>query len=250
MGLLPARPAGAILVPMIPRFALFAALAALFASPAWAAERRVQIGSFERLRVEGPFEVRVTTGRSPGGGIVADPHVIERIEVRVDGTTLVVRMGSDGWGERPRVAVDAPPVITLSTPSLAAATVFAGGKVTVTRMKGTRLDLAVSGAGQIALEQADAEQVNATLIGTGSITLGGRTSRARLLSNGPGTIDAGDLQADQLVVNLDGSGETRAQARYTAQVTNTGLGRVIIAGNAKCTVKAAAGGPVSCGPNL
>lgn len=226
------------------------AVLALYSAPAPAAERRVGIGSFERIRVDGPFEVRVATGRSPGASVSGDRDLIERIEVRVEGTTLIVRMGSNGWGERPYVAAETAPVITLTTPSLVAATVFSGGRITIGRMRGQRVDLTVSGSGTLALTTADAEQLNASVIGTGTITLGGRATRARLLTNGPGAIDAGALSVNELVVRLDGPGETRAQARYSAQVTNTGLGKVTIAGNAKCTVKALAGGPVTCGPKL
>ena len=45
----------------------------------------------------------------------------------------------------------------------------------------------------------------------------------------------------------DGVGETRASARRTAQVTNSGAGSVTVAGTAACTVRAAATGPVICG---
>ncbi|MEG8053321.1 hypothetical protein QP185_08780 [Sphingomonas aerolata] len=41
-------------------------------------------------------------------------------------------------------------------------------------MKGMRLDLAVSGAGSLAVNDAQADQLNATVIGTGRMTLAGR----------------------------------------------------------------------------
>ena len=50
-----------------------------------------------------------------------------------------------------------------------------------------------------------------------------------------------------VAVLLDGPGETKAAARYTAHITNLGLGAVAVAGSPKCTVVARAGGPVACG---
>jgi hypothetical protein len=94
---------------------------------------------------------------------------------------------------------------------------------------------------------AVADQVNATVIGTGTVTLAGRAARARYVMNGAGRIDAGELNAGTVSVLLDGPGEIKAQARYDANVTNTGLGAVSIAGSPKCTVRARAGGPVACG---
>jgi hypothetical protein len=110
-----------------------------------------------------------------------------------------------------------------------------------------RVNVTVSGNGSLALAAADTDQLNATLIGTGQMSLAGRAARARLVTRGPGAIDASALAVNDLTVHLDGVGETRAAARYTAQVTNSGLGMVTVTGNAKCRVNAAAGGPVTCG---
>lgn len=227
---------------------LFAALM-LLASPAFAqasaGSRTVSVGSFDRIRVEGPFEVRVATG-SPRVTITG-PSGDDGVMVRVDGTTLSIRKGTGGWVERPQGSGQAPVVVTLSTPGLVSASVAAGGRMTIAKMRGMRIDVTVSGSGSLALAAADTDQLNATLIGTGLMSLAGRAARARLITSGPGMIDASGLAVNDLTVHLDGVGETRAAARYTAQVTNSGLGTVTITGNAKCRVDAAAGGPVVCG---
>ncbi len=122
--------------------------------------------------------------------------------------------------------------------------------MTIGRMKGDRIDLSISGAGDIAVTAADAGVLNATVIGSGTMSIGGRATHARLLTNGVGTIEAAALQADDLYVRLDGPGATRARARYTAEVSNTGLGTVLIDGNPRCTIKAIARDRVTCGPKL
>lgn len=222
----------------------------LLSSPALAApvaSRTEAVGSFDRIRVEGPFEVRVTIG-SPRATIAGDPRIIEGVAVRIDGTTLSVRKGTGGWGEQPRSGAGAGPiVVTLSTPGLVSASVAAGGRLTIARMRGMKVDVTVSGNGSLSLAAADTDQLNATLIGTGQMALAGRAARARLIASGPGAIDASGLAVNDLIVHLDGVGEVKAAARYTAEVTNSGLGTVTVAGNAKCRVDAAAGGPVVCG---
>jgi hypothetical protein len=222
----------------------------LMAAPAHAAERNWGIGSFDRLRVDGPFEVRVTTGGPPRARAQAsDPRVLERLSIEVRGGILVLRLQGEGWAGLDK-ALDAPPVITLSSPTLSSVTLFSGSRVTVAGMKGARVALSVTGSGVVAVSGVETEALEATLIGTGSITAAGRASRARLSTNGPGSIDAAGLDASDLFVSVDGAGETRAKARYTAQIVSNGLGRITVGGSPKCTVRATAGGPVRCGEGL
>lgn len=217
------------------------------ALPAGAAERIVYVGSFDRLRVQGPFDVRLVTGHAPAAVLTGDRAIIDAIDVQVEGGTLILRSAIGRWQEKPRTAAAVPVSIALATPTLAAASVLGGGKLAVDRMRNARLDLSVTGAGSLTVGEAIADTADATLIGGGTITIGGRAGKARLMTNGSGAIDAGALDAGDLVVRLDGPGATRARARYTASIVNTGLGQITVAGQPKCTVKADAGGPVSCG---
>ena len=97
------------------------------------------------------------------------------------------------------------------------------------------------------LTGADADQLIATVIGSGSMTLGGRAAKVRLLTSGAGGIAADRLLADDLTVRVEGTGATSAAARYTANVTTAGIGGVTVLGTPACTVKSLAGGPIQCG---
>lgn len=222
-------------------------LLALLPVAAQAADRPVFVSSFDRLRVDGPFKVTVVAGRSPAARISGDARQLDAVEVMLDGTTLVIRPKPDRWQEQPRSPAAAPVTVTLATPGIASIAVIGGGEVTVAGRRSTRLDLSVTGAGTIALTGADADQANATVIGNGRIALAGRAAKTRLLVNGAGRIEAAALDAGELTVRVDGPGETLARARFTATVTNTGLGHVAIAGTPRCVVKSDVGGPVTCG---
>lgn len=228
------------------RFALLALLLAA-ATPAAATDRVFSVGSYDRVRVDGPFEIRIVTGGSPRATASGDRELIERLTIAVNGTLLTVRLGSSGWAEMPRRSTRTPPVITLSTPRLSSLAISAGARATVTRMAAQRIDLRVIGSGTLTVDRADTDQLNAALTGSGTMTLGGRANRATLLADGAGTIDASALDVKDLIVRLEGAGEMRAAARYTAQVTSNGLGRVTVSGDATCMVRALSGGPVTCG---
>lgn len=221
----------------------------LFSLPcaAQAAEHRYAFGSYDRVRIEGPFEVNITTGVPPGALATGDARTIDGLDIAVQGATLIVRMGHQGWGETPVGAARARPVITLTTPALSAAFINGGARVTIVGMKAQRVDLSVNGSGTVTVGGADTDQLFATIIGAGTMTLSGRAARARLVTNGAGNVDASGLAVNDLSILQDGTGETRAAARYTAQVNSTGLGHVVVTGRPKCLVHAAAGGPVECG---
>lgn len=233
---------------IVPALTALAALATLNPAVASAADRSIGIGSFDRLRVDGPFLVTVTTGRSPGARISGKSAGILDVEVRNEGGTLTVRRATTGrWTEQGAPSASEPVTVALSTPALTGAAVVGGGKVTIDRMKGVRVDLSVTGPGAITLAALDAEEARAQLIGSGSLTVAGKATTVRLTTNGPGTIDAARLDAGDLVVGLDGLGETSARARYSAQVSSTGLGTISIAGRPKCVVRALSSAPITCG---
>lgn len=227
--------------------AFLAAALALVATPAFAADRSIAIGSFDRVRVDGAYAVTIATGGSPHATLTGSEAQIAQTQLETNGTTLVIHAGMREFGAPIATRAAQPLTIALSTPTLAAVTVIGGATVSVDRLRGPRADLSVSGAGAIRVAAAETDQLNATVIGNGSVMVAGRARAARLITNGPGTIDAAGLDAGDLVVRLDGTGETTGQARYVATIDNSGLGHVTIGGSPHCVVRNQAGGPVECG---
>lgn len=217
----------------------------LSAIPAGAAERSVAITNFDRVRIDGPFAVTLTTRASPNARISGDPRVLEIVSVTFDGGTLVVRRDATAAARAPK---NAPaPTIELFTRDLRAAAVIGSGRLSVTGpVAAARVDLTVTGAGTITATELSADQLVATLIGTGELTLGGTARSARLLANGAGAISAEGLIANDANVRTDGSTAVTVTARYTASATSTGLGPITILGKPECKVRAVAGGPISC----
>lgn len=220
----------------------------LVSGAAQAAERRYAVGSFDRIRVEGPFDVRLATGRSPGASAAGDAHATDDLDIRVEGTTLIVRAGVNGWGEQPVAGSPGAAVVSVSTGMIRGAVVVGGGRLTIGGpVRGQRIDLSLTGSGSLGVAGLDADQLFVALLGSGDIALAGKAAKVRLTTSGPGRIAAAPLDAGDLIVRLDGNGETVATARYTANVTTTGIGSATIYGTPACTVKAMAGGPISCG---
>lgn len=215
------------------------------AAPAAAESRRIGVGSFDRVRIEGAYRVAITTGASPAAAIAGDDG--NGVDLRAEGGTLVIRRTSlNQWGER-GTAASAPVTITLSTPALVAASVAGGAEVTVTRMQGPRVELALGGGGALIVDAVQTDQLNAQLVGDGRIALAGRAGNARLTASGAGAIDAAKLDVGDLIATHQGLGQIAARARYSAQVSNAGLGSVTVAGKPKCRLVGQPSGTVQCG---
>jgi hypothetical protein len=223
------------------RWLALLALALLTAS-ASPQEKTFLVTGFERVRVDGPFTVEIVQG--PSRAIASgDPKLLERLDIHVDGTTLVVGAGAEGWNLARGEAVGSPR-ITLTTPALRGLLVNGGGQVRVQDMRGARVDVAVSGGGSIEVDALQADDLNLTLTGTGTITVAGTSRRARIRSNGAGSIDAANLQAGDATIVSESSGEMTVGVRYTVRVFALGLGRVGIGGTPSCTISGP--GPVEC----
>lgn len=211
----------------------------LLTAAAAPSERSFMVGSFERLRVDGPFDVTVITG-SPRASASGEQRALDQVSVRVDGTTLYVGAGALGAGQ-PAAAAK----ITISVPALSAVLVNGGGRVRIAEMRGARVDLALNGAGSLDVGTVQADEAIVNLTGTGAVTLGGKAARARLRAYGAGSIDAGDLTANEATIVSETSGNMRLGVRYTAQVMAMGAGGVAITGAPECRVSGT--GPVDCG---
>lgn len=214
------------------------------AAPAAASERRFMLTEFDRIRLSGPFVVEVTTNGPPGAVVRGDGRAIDRVNLRVDGGMLVIApstMGWDGW----RDAREGQLVIRVSSRKLSGARVFGGGRLTVDRLTGQRIDLGLSGAGRIEIGEVAGDQLAGTLTGSGVMVLnGGSVRSARFVTQGAGSIDASGMNASDLSVQSQSAGDSSFTASLTANVSARGTGAVRVAGKAVCRLSGP--GPMSC----
>ena len=231
------------MIRIMPAFLLLALSAA---APAFAAERRFTVTDFDRVQVDGPFEVVLTTGKAPSAGASGSAQALDRISVDVQGRTLRVRPDRSGWGGFPGEGAG-PVRITLSTHGLRAATVTGSGRLSIDKAKAMRFDLAVSGSGRIGLGSLEADNLVVGLLGSGLIEVGGKAKKLRATIQGSGDLNAQRLTVEDAEINADTSGTIDVGVGRTAKVVSTGPGDTIVTGKAACTVKALGPGRVRCG---
>jgi hypothetical protein len=226
---------------------IFLALAALLAAaPALAAERRYTVTDFDRVQVEGPYEVVLATGRAPGAAATGTAEALDRVSVSVEGRTLKVRVNRSAWAANP-AANPGPVRVVLSGHAMRSASVSGSGSLAVDKMSGLRLDLAVAGSGRIAVAKLEADMLSATLVGSGRMELAGAAKQLRATISGSGDFAAAGLKVEDAVIGADTAGAIALAGGRTVKLRVTGAGDIDISGDPACTIEGSSSGRLRCG---
>ena len=224
------------------------ALAAAHAAPAFGAERSYSVTDFDRIIVEGPYIVRVTSGRSTTARASGTREALERLAIDVTGQTLRIRR--DRTGERSGNAVQAGPVtIELTSRTLRSARLIGPGSLDVDRAEGLRVELAVQGSGRLRATGIAADALSVGLLGSGRIDVTGTAETLRATVDGTGDVDGSGLRADNATLVTNTLGTVTFAVSREVNVSAMGLGDVVISGRPSCNVNGPGAGQVSCGSN-
>jgi len=216
------------------------------ASPAAAADRRYAVADFDRVIVEGPYNVRLSVGGSSSAVASGSPQALDAVTVEVQGMTLRIRRNRNAWSASPGRAPE-PAAITLTTRNLRAARIIGSGTIELTGARGLRVDLSADGSGHLAARAVQADALSLGLRGSGSILVEGRAGNVTADIQGSGSLAATGLTAQTARISATTSGEIALTVRRSATVTANGLGSVVIAGEPACTLQGPGAGEVRCG---
>lgn len=225
--------------------ALVIGLAAL-AAPVSAAERRYSITDFDRVTVEGPYVVRLVTGRPTSATARGPQGSIEQVAIDTTGQTLRIRPNRSGWTGTPG-AQQGVVEITLSTRTLRSARVIGAGRLDIEGAQGLRIDLGLEGSGRLAVTNLRADNLYLALRGAGRLEVSGRAESAYANIIGSGDLDGTQLASENATLTTGTSGTVSLGASRTARVTANGIGEVTILGRPACTVRGPSAGQVRCG---
>lgn len=216
------------------RILLAAILLSAAASPASSAERRFTVTGFERIRVEGPFAVTLTTNKAPFARASGSSSALDRVVIEMQGRTLVVKRDRDGWGGNASEA-DQPVQVALGTYDLAAASVNGSGSLSIDRVRGLKFDLSVAGAGRAEIGAADVDQLGVGLVGSGVGKISGKALRLSAALDGASALQAGELTVKDSTIAINGPAILDLTATDTAKVTARGASLIRLQGRPACT---------------
>jgi hypothetical protein len=225
-------------------FLIAAAAAALLASPTGAATRNFGITSFDKIRVDGPFRVTLSTGVAPFARASGSAAAIDRVAIDVEGNTLVVHNNLSSWGGYP--GKDPEPVaITLGTHDLTSAWLNGSGLLSIDRVKGLSFGLSVQGSGASEIGQVDVDLLNVNIGGTANAKLAGQAARMTAIVRGISSLDAARLSAKDATIGAVGTATIDASVSNAVTVDASGPATVRFSGRPSCTLRVSGSASVS-----
>ena len=219
------------------RIMLAALAAAVCPTAAEASGRRYSITSFDRIQVDGSFDVTLTTGRSGSAVASGDMRAIDRLSLEVQGRTLVVRANQSAWSGGYPGQSSGPVEIELGTHELTTASLNGSGTLHIDKVKAMTFDLSVQGAGAAGIAQADIDQLRIAVGGTGTVLVAGKSGKLAAVVRGLSTLDASKLAAKDAEIGAEGPANVLASVSNAAKIDGSGVASVTLSGKPACTAR-------------
>lgn len=215
---------------------MIVAATVLLAQPAFAADRNFSVTGFDRVRVDGPYKVVLTTSTAPFARASGDAFALDGVDIGVQGRTLVIRPHRETWGGFPGRA-GGTVTISIGTHDLAAAWVNGSGSLAIDRVRGLSFDVAIQGAGAVSIADSDVDQLKVAVNGTGIARIAGRAKKLTAIVRGASVFDGASLQVRDATLGAEGPATIRASVDGEAGVDARGLATVTLDGSPSCTVR-------------
>jgi hypothetical protein len=220
----------------------------MLAAPAAAATRNFGISGFDRVRVDGPFKVRLVTGVAPFAKASGSTQALDAIKVEVQGRTLIVKSSPATWGGYPGES-SGPVEISLGTHELSTAWLNGSGSLHIDKVKALKFDLSVQGSGAAGIAQADVDQLRIAVAGTATVLLAGKSGKLDAFVRGISTLDATALAAKDAAISAEGPATVVAKVTNAAKLNGSGVATITLTGNPACTSRMVGSATVSgCRP--
>jgi hypothetical protein len=191
-------------------------------------------GAFTKIEGVGPDNIVFVTG---------DSFSIKKLRYAMDnGTIIIGREKGDWWGKDSKAVT-----ITVTAPSLEAASLAGSGDFTADQMTGDAVEVGIAGSGDLSVAKVTAKALKSSLAGSGNLKFAGAVTKAEYDIAGSGNIDATGLTATDAEVSIAGSGDVSLNASGKVDASIAGSGDVNVTGGAKCTSSVMGSGKLNCG---
>ncbi len=174
-------------------------------------------------QISGLIEVRTSDQYSVE--VDAQENLLAILKTEVKNGTLKIYFDKNVWGSDDLV-------IRVSAPSYDALALAGSGHFDVkSTLRGEKLKLSVAGSGEIDLPEADVNNLNCEIAGSGDIEVGGHAATANYSIAGSGDIHAKQLAAEEGKAEIAGSGAIHCRVTQRLKASIAGSGDIYYAGS-------------------
>lgn len=207
--------------------------------------RDFALTGFTGIDVAGPDDVTVRRGDAFSISARGRQEALDRLEIKLDGSTLVVGRKRTGFSFSSSDEDDVDIAITL--PKLDAVRLTGSGSIEADTVDGDAVKAVLTGSGDMKVAKLNGRTAKITLSGSGDIEIGGgKIASGDVSIAGSGDVDADGLVAETLDISVAGSGSVEAQATGKADISILGSGDVKLSGGATCTTRQVGSGTATC----
>ena len=176
-----------------------------------------QVDTFHALVLEGAIDVNVSVGDEHGVSLSGDENLLSHVRTWVEDGALHVDMAEGSYSSRRALVLEA------STAELRSVDLLASSDVDITGLRG---------------------DFTGTLKGSGDLTASGAVDRLELRLSGSGDIDFERVQARECVVSVQGSGDVEVDASERLEATISGSGDLRYSGRPETSIQVRGSGSV------
>lgn len=183
---------------------------------------------YDAIKCAGSMDYILVAGTEGTITLEGEENLLKHIITEVKGDKLVVKVEkgvnlSPSWNKTIKVTI---PFENIDEVSLAGS----GDLWNKDKIKADAFSVSLAGSGDVVIN-IDASSVDAGLAGSGDLTLKGNTNDLEASIAGSGDIHAFDLQANNTVVSIAGSGNAQVVSKESLKARVSGSGDIEYRGN-------------------
>ena len=187
------------------------------------------ISAFDRISIEGAFDVYLYSGTEDSIYIQAPAKQLDDIITKVENGKLRVKMKKGSWMKKGSRNYNgySKRIIRIPVREISELSLSGSGNISTQDLDLNNNDLSIksSGSGNITVSVA-CDYLQLQNSGSGMLSLSGKTNRLNLAMSGSGNVAMETLQAQSSAVKLSGSGVAKINSQKDLNVQLSGSGRV------------------------
>ncbi len=228
-------------------FSLVALIAMFTPQFASAEQRKLLVGGFNDIVIDGDMRVDIVTGKGPSAKAAGDRWILDLLKLDRVSETLYIRVQQPA-SDQNTVRIKQPLVITLTNQSIRSIKLRGNAKLTVNNIESDGVArIHLDGGGSVDIGRMKTDKLDVAMSGSGKVTIGTGSARETALEmQGAGIYDAKNLNTRKLRLEQNGNATVFAQVDENATLSNNGSGTITITGNAECFIRRAGSATITC----